>query len=499
MELEFQKTAYPCLQKVKWEMQNGEQTQEIRVSDEMPDVGTVLGAWGQVLLRGKTWKNGEMQVAVGVMAWVLYTPDGGGEPRCVETWIPMQLRWDLPDTERDGQILTCCALRNVDARCISARKLLVRASVGVLAEAVVPGKMTTYTPGELPEDVQVLTAAYPMELTAEAGEKPFALEEEVTLPNGAPEMEKPVYYRLCPRITDTKVMAGKVVFRGVADLHILYLASDGRLHSVDTELPFSQYGELEQDYDQDASAQVNCEVTGLEMTRQDNGKWLLKVGLAAQYVISHRPVIRVVEDAYSLTREAVPARVEVPVTAVLDRTTQTLTTQQTVSTDAGRIIDLCMLTDHGVVHKNDGSADITLPGVCQLLYEDPQGQLQCMTTGWEEHWDLPVDGSCKVYPYVSLAAAPQAVVGAGSVTLRGELQIDAHTTSGRGVEMVGSLELGQETLPDPDRPSLILCRCNDRSLWQIAKECKTTTAAICRANGGEETISPDRVLLIPIP
>ncbi len=499
MEIAFEKTAQPCLQKVKWEVRNCEETQEVRIPDEMPDVASVLGAWGQVLLRGKQWRGGEMQVTAGVMAWVLYAPEGGGEPQTLETWIPMQLRWDLPDTERDGQILTGSVLRNIDARCISVRKVMVQAGVGVLAEAVVPGELAVYAPTDLPEDVQVLTSRYPMELAAEAGEKPFTLEEVLTIPAGSPAMAKPIYYCLQPKISETKVLAGKVVFRGAAQMHLLYQDDTGALNSVDMEWPFSQYGELERDYDPDATAQVRCEVTGLEIVRGDQGQWEVKAGLTGQYVIYHCPVIQVVEDGYSLTREAVPNRVEMPITTVLDRASQTLSVQQTVSTEAGKVIDLCMLVDHGMTRSNEGGVEITVPGVCRILYEDSQGNLQSMTAGWEENWDFPTNPHSKVFPYVSLSGLPQALVGADSITLRGDLQIDAETTSGRGMAMVSGMELGQETAPDPDRPSLILCRCGSRSLWEVAKECKTTTAAICRANALDESAATNQVLLIPIP
>ncbi len=53
MEFEFQKSACPCMETVLREVQNVEQTQEIKLSDGMPDIGRVLAAWGQTILRGK--------------------------------------------------------------------------------------------------------------------------------------------------------------------------------------------------------------------------------------------------------------------------------------------------------------------------------------------------------------------------------------------------------------------------------------------------------------
>ena len=80
MELQFKKTGYSCLKPVLREIQNQEQTLEMKLSDSMPDIGRVIGAWGQVVLRSKEWRGDGIGAAGGVMAWVLYGPDDGTEP-----------------------------------------------------------------------------------------------------------------------------------------------------------------------------------------------------------------------------------------------------------------------------------------------------------------------------------------------------------------------------------------------------------------------------------
>ena len=71
MELQFRNDGLGCLRENVWEVKNEEQTQEVKLPDTMPDIGKVLGAWGQVLLRGKGWRGSGMSVSGGVMAWVL--------------------------------------------------------------------------------------------------------------------------------------------------------------------------------------------------------------------------------------------------------------------------------------------------------------------------------------------------------------------------------------------------------------------------------------------
>ena len=53
MDITFHKTEFRCLQAAVNEIQNAEQTQELRLPDGMPDIGKVLCAWGQTILRGK--------------------------------------------------------------------------------------------------------------------------------------------------------------------------------------------------------------------------------------------------------------------------------------------------------------------------------------------------------------------------------------------------------------------------------------------------------------
>ena len=81
MELKFEKAGCACLETVLQEIQNQEQTQELRLSDDMPDIGRVLAVWGQPILRGKEWRTGQAIASGGMIVWVLYAPEDGSEER----------------------------------------------------------------------------------------------------------------------------------------------------------------------------------------------------------------------------------------------------------------------------------------------------------------------------------------------------------------------------------------------------------------------------------
>lgn len=181
MEIEFQKAELPCLTAVVNEIQNGEQTQELRLPDDMPDVGKVLCAWGQTILRGKEWRADCLTVSGGTLMWVLYAPEDGSENRIVEGWLPFQLRWQLPGDTPEGTVRVTALTRFADARSVSPRKLMLRAGIGVLAQGWIPGTLQRWQSGTVPQPVELLTRRYPLRLPREAGEKLFSMDEELNL------------------------------------------------------------------------------------------------------------------------------------------------------------------------------------------------------------------------------------------------------------------------------------------------------------------------------
>ena len=494
MELKFEKTGWPCLMTAAAHMKNEEQTQEVRLGDHMPDVGRVLGAWGQVLLRGKEWRGAGMAVSAGVMVWVLYAPEDGTNPQLVETWIPVQLKWEFPETKHDGSILVNCQLASVDARSVSARKLMVRAVVSAFGEAVVPDLVDVWTPGNVPEDVQLLKRSYPIRLPREAGEKSFALDEEFAVPVQA---EKVLYYTLRPEIMDTNVVAGKVVFRGVAQLHLLYEDMAGNLKGHDQEFHFSQFADLDQAYDTDTRVRVVPAVTNLELELLSGDQMHMKAGLLGQFVVSDQPMLEVVEDAYGIRRPVEVHLEQLMIPAELDQNAQTMRLSAEEAMEGDRILDAAFLCGQPRIRRDENGVTLEQSGVFQVLYESG-GEIKGALVHAEGENRLLAGENSAVQASSLPVGVPQAVLSNRQVNLRSDTMVSTLTTSDRGIPMVMSLTLGEMTQADPQRPSMILRRCNGQGLWEIAKASGSTVDEIIKINQLPGEPEESRLLLIPV-
>ena len=497
MEMQFDKIPVAYLQKLTGQTRTQEQTLEVRLPEDMPDINRVLGTWGQVVVRGKEWNGDYMSVSCGVMAWVLYAPEDGDGVRSMETWLPFTMKWELPESCHDGKILTDCLLRSVDARSISARKLMVRATISALGEAWLPGKMEYAVVPGVPENVELLTEVYPVMLPREAGEKAFTLEEQVKLPAG-PKLEKLMYCCLRPEILDKKVMAGKVVFRGAAGLHILYRADDGRLHTYDCDIPFSQFAELDGEYNQDPTLSVLPCVTAIDLIPDEDGTLQLKAGILGQYLLCDREMISITEDAYSPERQVIPTFESLSLPEILDCATQNISAEVTHPGDVQQVVDLAFYPSYAPLERTPGSMRVSIPGQFQMLFYDQTGELNGAIVPWEGEWGWDCAPSAATQISLIPEGKTQVIPGMGSVTLCGSVRLDAMASAERVLPMMTGITFGEKEKADPNRPSLILCKKGGRRLWDVAKENGTTVGKIMQANGLTEEPADDAVLLIPV-
>lgn len=498
MELQFQKDTLNCLTSALREVKQAELTQEIRLPDGMPDIGRMIGAWGQVLIRGKEWRSHDIGVSGGLMICLVYVPEDGTEPRNLENWIPFQMMWDLKDSVPEGTIRCLPFVRFVDARSTSARKIMVRAGIVVDAQALYPMESAIYSPGELPEDVELLRRTYPVVLPLEAGERVFATDEDLSFPEGLPMPEKILGYSVQPEILDKKVMGNKLVFKGNGNLHLLYRCTEGKLHSTDFPMPFSQYADLQNGYGNEASGDLQLALSNLEADMPQPGQLRVKCGMIGQYLITDQKKLELTEDAYSPRRNVTLLKEELKLPVILDSRTEILHADQGIPGFSGEMVDLRMYPDAPGQRPAEDGIQAEVPVLFQGIAYGQDGTLQSVNARTEAGLRIPADGSVRLDLTVQTKGNPQALAAVDGTGVSGQMALQIAATGTQGLPMVTGMNLEEEKELDAARPSLIICRSGGETLWDLAKRCNSTVRAISDANGLQEEPASDRLILIPV-
>ncbi|MBQ7345372.1 MAG: DUF3794 domain-containing protein [Oscillospiraceae bacterium] len=499
MEQRFERRTVACLQRYLWQPQEREQTQELRLGDDMPDIGGVIAVRGHCILRSKEWQGDSIGFSGGIMAWVLYAPADGGQARMVEAWIPVQMKWNVPQTRREGSIRVSMTLQSIDARSISARKMVVRANVSALAEALGPWETEVFVPAQQDsEQIQMLRCQYPVVLPMEAGEKLFQVEEEIAMPAGAPQPQKILSFELVPKVTERDVVGGKAVFRGEVGLRLCYETSDREVCGVDLEASFSQFTDLDREHGKDATVSVVMAVTSGEPELQD-GRVLLKCGLVAQYLVYDETIVELVEDAYSTENEldVVTQRLVMP--AMAERCTEDIRCVVEMDVEASGVVDAWVCPGQPRVRRAGDLTELTMDGSVWVLYLDREGALQGVCCPWERRVEHPAVDQSSCYGRWAQLGRPMVTVNAGKLEAKLDMTLLTHTVDESERVMVSSVEVGGPLDTGKDRPSLILRRMESSRLWDLAKECGSTVDAIRKANGMSDEEMVGSLILIPIP
>lgn len=486
-----------CLDMVLREIRSAELTQQIKLTDGMPDIGRVLSAWGQVILRGKEWRDEEVSINGGMMVWVLYEPEDGSKECWIDGWIPFQMKWDLPEDLPEGTLRIHCLSRFVDGRSVSPRKIMVRCGVSAMAEAYVPMERELLQPEADLEKTELLENAYPMQLLKEAGERTFFLDEDLTLPDSQPQPEKLIWARLEPGVSECRVLADKLAFRGNGNLRILYRSEEGKLHSFDFSIPYSQVAELAQEYGGDAKADLAAAVTNLETDVDEEGHIRLKCGIAGQYRIRDRELVSLVEDAYSPEYETTVHKEMLELPVVLESRQESLSAECDLPTEVPMAVELTFLPTFPREKQEENTAELEYAGVFQTLFYDSEGKIASANTKWAHKQKLNADADC-VISMIPVSGESQLQLSNGQLQAKADLRTICTVTAKQQIPMVTAVELGQKMNADPNRPSLILRRAGTGRLWDIAKGSGSTVADIRLANDLTGEPAPDRLLLIPI-
>lgn len=496
MEIKFIENELQCMCPVVGQVHTGEQTQEVRLPDAFPDIGKVVGCWGQVLIRGKEWRDTSIGANGGVMAWVLYAPEDGTTPRVVDVWIPFQCRWELPDEAQDGVIHLCPVLTELDARGLSARKLMVRSVVDTYATGMKRHTADISVPSQVPEDVQLLKRNYPAELPMEAGEKQVQFEENLTLPEHLPPIHKMVCFSLKPDIEEQKVLGNRLVFRGTVVVEMTYLSEEGGIHRWASEFPFSQYTQLDRDYSPNASAWVLPILTAAELETVE-GQLHLRGGLAAQYTVFDRASVEVIADAFSPLRDVTVRSEQLNLPMLLDRMTMQVPVDGKLSSEADKILSATLYPQYPAVRLEDDPM-LCLNGQFQLLTQGADDQLYGQSARFEAQMPFATTPENRHYLWLGNAKQTEISHNADGFELNSGYPVAVQIYSALPIAMVTNLELGELKQPDADRPSVIIRRAGEDGLWGLAKHCGSTVDAIREANQLSGEPDEGQLLLIPV-
>lgn len=497
MELTIKEQPLEYLQRKGPETVYQEQTAEISVPETLPDIDRIVDCYGTVIVQEKRCEDGVMQLSGGIQAGVLYVPVGEGPVQTLEAWVPFLIK--KPVQAQDACLIAQPFLKSMDARTVQPRKAIVRANLGAELTLLTPETFALASIEDPPDILQQQQSKYPVLLPVACGEQDFRVQDELTLPDTVPAIDRILRWELDPEVEESRMIGSKALFRGKVLVRVLYLGVDGSLNTYVGALPFSQYAELPGEWP-DSTVTVFPVVTAAQLESDGSAEsrtLLADLNVLAQVCVVDQRLLALTEDAYVVGGTLEPVWQEVALHPQLDRMTLSQNAVITVPVKASQVVQAAISPDHPTQRRTAEQLALGSSLNGSLLYFDTDGLLRGKSLRGDCAVSVQMDGSPRCDCTCALSGTPEVRVLPDSVQITAPLTF---TLALCQEEAWKNLAGGTITKAErAKRPSVIVRRFPGGALWPLAKQLGAAVADIRAANNLPDNTAPDNeILLIPM-
>ena len=507
--MELKKNCLDAFEVLGTMMLTQEETAETIVPDYCPDIARVIRTEGKVYIHSRQILDGKAEVGGTVRVNVLYTPDGESGLRTLEFSIPF-----TAESEKGSfpmcRILTAEAdLAALETRTLNPRKVMTRCKLITRMSGYRKQQLSFGMDVSAEERLAIQKKQMKQSVVLLTGisEKDFSFTDEFGISGGRDGAAELLSWSIYPEVTDSKPVGNRMICKGSIHLGLLYRDVGGSCCFTETEMPFSQVLDMEEQAE-NAVTDVRIQLTGadLQISGEDpSGRQIsVTLYLHATALLYQEQEITLLEDLYSTIYAVSYGASPMELTAQREVLQRRQSAREILEIGIAAESILALSVRCGAVSiGKDGKKTTVLrtPATIHALYQDEGGSVLFAerTTEITCHMELPEN--CTLTAEAISAGEIQGSIGDRGIEVR--FQVDFRICMERKVQRVciSDIRLDSDRLKDTAAaPSLVL-RCLDRheTLWDIAKQYHTTIRDILAANQAEHEsdIPFDQLLLIP--
>lgn len=500
MDLTFSTNKVPYLCKVFTEVRHQEETAETVVPDSYPDVASIADSFASVMLRGKECQNGTAVISGAVKAGAIYHPEDDSFPRLLEFYLPFSVSFDSPALTETSQIAAELKIASVDARIINSRKILLRVNIACDMAAYSTQEFTTHQLQTKDERLQLKQQSFRANIPAEMTERTFVVNETLNLQPGQPPISQ-IYKARCDcRVTDKKLVGNKAVFKGTLQCRMLYRGENEMLYTHSTVIPFSQYCELDRDYD-DGTLSIYVVLTGCDVSVDHEGIPQLTANLLAQCLVYTLYEAELLEDAYCVGADLAPQWHHDLITCRLDQKTEQLSLRQSVPGAMSEIIDTEIYDDFPLCKQCGDTMQVIVPTYVRVFGMDDNHVATSRQSRGELSLEYALAKNAECHVRITPFDGCMVRTVQDALEFLCGTQADVYFTAHQEITTLCGGCINESSGTESRAPSMILRTITEEQpLWDVAKAYKTTVSSLRSANEIDVDYTPDHgMLLIPIP
>ena len=507
MELELQQEHFACYHASAQLCDTHEETLETIVPDYCPDIARIIDASGCLFLRKYELSDGKVSVSGSIKMTLLYMAEDG--IRSLDYSIPLDYTLEgrlagASEVMLEGKLDSC------EVRMLNPRKVFSRVSVKVCVTPYAPATVTACGGVAEKEEykIETLCETHEVSLIQAVREKDFVFSEEVVLSSAKEPIRDILRTKSKLRVTECKSVGSKLILKGIACLDMLYLTQDGVLSQLSSELPFSQIIDGLDDRDGDLSCDASLRLTGCEVrigsenAPDDAHTVSLKLMICAFVLLRKTQKLCCIADLYSTAYDLTAKSERFELSPCQETFVRTQTVREQIETGVAVQSILCADVSFGsaALTQSDAGSMLRTSALIKVLYLDESGSPLLAERRVEVTLDTDVPAAIGVSVRCICAGDISASISANGIEVRFPAEFTLTSSTAPCYPCLTALSAEERKEPDGETPSLVLRMLKKgETLWNIAKQYRTTVEDILKANEltEEAAAAIGQMLLIP--
>jgi hypothetical protein len=483
---------------------------DINLPDYCPDIQRILKCQIYPKISSRSITGDRLMLDGSYTVKIFYLDPDGTCVRCYESDDSYSAEIALKQQAENALILASPRVEYVNCRASSPRRLNVHGSFSLCAKVISAGQCEAVSNIAGDGVEQQKTSVSVNELVGFAQQQ-FSVDEVLELGQGKPSADSLVRADAYVVLQDCKIAAGKLMTKGEANVKFLYQTSgeNPSLETMEYALPFTQMLDCDGVSD-DCFCSVRLQTAGVEAQIKndysgDKTYFDTKVKIHASARAYRKKDVVIVNDAYSRSYELNIDAKQKTMESLAEVDEDTLVHKTEIAMDDSpvtKVIDLWSEMASATATVADGK--IAFKGkysLCVLAQNEKNTPFYFERLIDFEH-ELPCasSGDLKCEPDVDTGAVSYRIVGNG-IEVKTELRVRAEVVQRVNFKAVATVT-ADETKPIQRDTTACLCLYfadAGESLWNIAREYRTSMASVRAENGITGDFVENRgMLLIPM-
>ena len=483
---------------------------DVSLPDYCPDIQRILKCQIYPKISSRSITGDRLMLDGSYTVKIFYLDPEGTCVRCHECDDSFTAEIALKQQAENALVTASARVEYVNCRASSPRRLNVHGSFSLCAKVISAG-LSEAVSNIAGSDVEQQKMQASVNELAGFAQQSFSVDEVLELGQGKPPADAIVRADAYLVMQDCKVAAGKLMTKGDANVKFLYRTAGetGDLETMEYSLPFTQMLDCDGVTD-DCICSIHMEVSGVEAQIKNDYSGdktffdtQVKIYATAR---AYRPKNMVlVNDAFSRSYDMNIDAKQKTVECLAETVHDTLVHKADLAqegTQISKVIDVWSEMASAAATVADGK--ISLKGkysLCVLACDEKNAPFYFeRIVDFEHEMATSAEGDLKCEPDVTVGAVSYRISGSG-MEVKTELCIRAEVMRRITFKAVTSAT-ADETKPVARDTAACLCLYfadAGESVWNIAREYRTSMASVCAENGiAGDTVENRGMLLIPM-